>query len=349
MDADRARGLILGTALGDALGLPFEGLSRRRTQRWMGARLGHRLILGRGMISDDTEQTLFVAQSLLAHPDDPDAFQRRLAWCLRGWLLGLPAGIGLATGRAILKLWIGMSPRLSGVWSAGNGAAMRAAPIGARFHDRPGRIDAFVRAATVLTHTDPRAETGARAVAHLAALAVHASPARTAPVDTALTTMRGLAPDDAEWQGLVSRMETALREDVSVAGFAAAIGAEAGVSGYVYRSVPVAVYAWLRHWGNFEGTIRAVVDCGGDTDTVAAMAGALAGATVGEQGLPSAWVRGLWELPRDVAVLREAGARLAGSGPRRPVRYGWWWIPLRNLGFLLIVLGHGLRRLLPPY
>ena len=54
------------------------------------------------MISDDTEHTLFVAQALLAHPNDPAAFQRCLAWKLRLWLLGLPAGIGFATLRSIL-------------------------------------------------------------------------------------------------------------------------------------------------------------------------------------------------------------------------------------------------------
>ena len=75
------------------------------------------------MISDDTEHTLMVAQSLLKHPDDADAFARSLAWRLRWWVLGLPAGVGLATARACLKLWLGFSPERSGIWSAGNGPA----------------------------------------------------------------------------------------------------------------------------------------------------------------------------------------------------------------------------------
>ncbi len=85
------------------------------------------------MVSDDTDHTVFVAQSLLAHPDSPERFAGRLAWCLRLWLLTLPAGVGFATLRSILRLWIGMSPSRSGVYSAGNGPAMRAAPIGAFF------------------------------------------------------------------------------------------------------------------------------------------------------------------------------------------------------------------------
>jgi ADP-ribosylglycohydrolase len=79
------------------------------------------------MISDDTEHSLFVAQSLLSYPDDATKFQKCLAWKLRLWLLGLPAGIGFATLRAILKLWLGFPAHRAGVYSAGNGPAMRSA------------------------------------------------------------------------------------------------------------------------------------------------------------------------------------------------------------------------------
>jgi ADP-ribosylglycohydrolase len=163
---DRIAGAILGTAVGDALGLPREGLSRRRARRLFGdPPLRHRFLLGRGMTSDDTEHTCMTGQALLRAPDDPDAFARSLAWRLRFWLLGLPAGTGGATLRAVLKLWLGFSPRRSGVWSAGNGPAMRAALLGVCLgHDRQ-QMRAYVRASTRLTHTDPRAERGAFLVA----------------------------------------------------------------------------------------------------------------------------------------------------------------------------------------
>ena len=149
--AFRLRGLLIGTAVGDALGLPAEGLSRRRVQRLYRGNWRHRLVFGRGMISDDTEHTVFVAQSLLRHPDSPERFARRLSWCLRGWLLSLPAGIGLATGRAIFKLWLGFTPNYSGVFSAGNGPAMRVAIIGAFFaHDAKQRA-VYVAASTRIT------------------------------------------------------------------------------------------------------------------------------------------------------------------------------------------------------
>ena len=134
---ERFAGVLLGTAVGDSLGLPAEGLSRQTIQRRWRGEWQQRLVFGHGMCSDDTEHTFLVAQSLLTHPDDPGAFQRCLAWKLRLWLLGLPAGIGLATARAILKLWVGFPPSRSGVFSAGNGPAMRSAILGAYFHDAP--------------------------------------------------------------------------------------------------------------------------------------------------------------------------------------------------------------------
>ena len=90
-------------------------------------------------------------------------------WSMRWWLLGLPPGIGLATLKSILKLWVGFGPSSSGVFSAGNGPAMRAAPIGAFFWDDPSKIDDYIRISTRMTHTDPKAEVGAKFVAYLAA------------------------------------------------------------------------------------------------------------------------------------------------------------------------------------
>ncbi len=163
---DRIAGVILGTAVGDALGLPFEGLSRPRARRLFGdGPLRHRLVFGRGMVSDDTEHTWMVGQALLASGYDVERFAHELAWRMRWWLLRLPAGVGLATARAILKLWCGFSPTRSGVWSAGNGPAMRAALLGACLADDPERLHRFVRASTRLTHVDPRAESGALIVA----------------------------------------------------------------------------------------------------------------------------------------------------------------------------------------
>ena len=82
------------------------------------------------MVSDDTEHAIMVAESLLDAAADAERFAAALAWRMRFWLLGFPAGAGSATLRAILKLWLGCPPARSGIPSAGNGPAMRAPLLG---------------------------------------------------------------------------------------------------------------------------------------------------------------------------------------------------------------------------
>lgn len=353
--SDRFRGLLLGTAIGDSLGLPAEGLSPRRARRMFPGRWRHRLLPATGWISDDTDHSVFVAQSLLAHPRSAQRFVRRLAWCLRLWLLSLPAGIGLGTLRAIARLWVGIPPGRSGVCSAGNGPAMRSAPIGAFFATEPEHIERYVAASTRLTHVDPRALTGARAVALLAAWCIREELNATPEAARFLQLLRD-AGDDPEWRGKLDSLSEAVSSNLAVAEFAASLSLTAGVTGYVYHTVPVVAYAWYRHFGNFEQTLTAVLDCGGDADTTGAIAGALAGAVVGEQGIPADWLRGFRDFPRGKSLLRDIADRLARSRPgvpgtesMRPVRYLWPALVPRNLILLLVVLLHGLRRLLPPY
>lgn len=174
---DRITGLLLGTAVGDSLGLPREGLSPRRAARLYPGPLRQRLAFGHGMLSDDTEHACMTAQALLAAGDDPHRFARLLARKLRWWLLGLPAAIGGGTLRALVRSWCGFSPARSGVRSAGNGAVMRAPIIGAALAD-VDRIVAFVDASTRITHRDPRAGAGALAIA---IAAHHAARARASP------------------------------------------------------------------------------------------------------------------------------------------------------------------------
>jgi ADP-ribosyl-[dinitrogen reductase] hydrolase len=159
-------GCLMGTAIGDALGLPLEGLSRQRAERMFGPPpLTHRFFFGRGMVSDDTDHAVMTAQALIASGGDVDKFRRSLGWRLRWWFLSLPAGVGLATFRACIKLWLGFPPAKSGVWSAGNGAAMRAAILGVYECRNDAKLWEFVQASSLITHTDSRAVQGAMAIA----------------------------------------------------------------------------------------------------------------------------------------------------------------------------------------
>jgi ADP-ribosyl-[dinitrogen reductase] hydrolase len=338
---DRFTGLLLGTAVGDSLGLPREGLSARRAARMFPGPLRQRLVLGRGMLSDDTEHACMTAHALLVAGDAPDRFARALAWKLRWWLAGLPAAIGLGTLRALLRLWIGFSPARSGVASAGNGAVMRAPIIGAWFED-PERIAAFVEASTRITHRDPRATSGALAIALAARHAVRCQGIDAAQV---LDEIRARTID-RELLAALDRVERALVRDAAPAELAAELGLARGVTGYVHHTVPICLHAWLRSPHNFRRAVGDVVQLGGDSDTTGAIVGALAGATVGELGIPPEWLA-IIDFPRSLAWIRTLGAHLAD--PTTPLRLWWPAVPLRNLAFAAIVLATGLRRLLPPY
>jgi ADP-ribosylglycohydrolase len=336
---------LLGTALGDSLGLPSEGMSRGRIARRWPHPLKQRLVLGRGMLSDDTEHSIFVAHSLLQCGGDADRFQRVLAAKLRWWFAGLPAGIGLATAKAIIKLWLGFPPGRNGVFSAGNGPVMRAPIIGVFFADDPAQRSRFVTASTRLTHTDPRALEAAEMAATAAAFAAKGEANERLILDH--LTQLGHAP---EWAPALARLAPALEAKVSVADFAESCGWRDRVSGYAPHTTLMALFIWLRHRGDFKESIAQAVACGGDTDTLAAIVGGIAGAETST--FPAAWLTQLRDCPWTVAYLRRLGDSLTSTRSPNlvsPPPLAWWWLPLRNLLFLVVVLAHGFRRLLPPY
>ncbi len=343
-------GVLLGTAAGDALGLPAENLSPEQISRRWNGKWRMRFLFGRGMISDDTEHTLMVAQALLRHLDDAEEFQWALGWKFRWWFAGLPGGVGLATARACLRLWIGFPPSKAAVALAGSGPAMRSAIIGAYFADEPERRREFVAASSRLTHRGWKAETAALAVAECVALVVRTQ--LQPQIVQVLELLRGLS-GEGEWQLVLSRIEPSLVVGKTVSEFVRAAGLEKGVTGYSMHVVPVAIYAWLRHPGDFRTALISALDCGGDTDTVGAILGALEGATVGKKGIPVDWVASIWEWPRSVSYIERVAARLGEQKsmqrPLGPVRYFWPGLIPRNLLFLAVVLAHGFRRLAPPY
>jgi ADP-ribosyl-[dinitrogen reductase] hydrolase len=343
-------GSLLGTAVGDALGLPYEGLSRQRAAKLFGAPDRHRFFFGAGMISDDTEHSAMVAQSLIASGGDVATFQNDLSWRLRIWLLTLPSGVGFATLRAILKMMLGFAPGKSGVFSAGNGPAMRAAILGAAIADTP-TLCAFVAASTRLSHTDPKAEYGALAIALAAQTASKQTPFEA---KTYLASLEDALPKDAaELVSLVNAAAESVRSHESTEQFAISIGQKNGVSGYVYHTVPVAIHAWLANPNDYVLAVTSIIKCGGDTDSTAAIVGGIVGASVGKVGIDSTWRAQVRDWPRSMPwlqMLAEALAKAMQTGlPTKPPEISFFGMLARNFAFFLIVLAHLVRRVLPPY
>ncbi|MBV9471082.1 MAG: ADP-ribosylglycohydrolase family protein [Abitibacteriaceae bacterium] len=349
--ADAIIGCVLGTAIGDAIGLCCEGLTRRRQQKLYPTITGPNLWLGRGMVSDDTEHTCMVAQALIMSAGQVDIFEQSLARQLKMWLLGLPAGTGKATAQAVTKLWLGFGVKRSGVFSAGNGPAMRSTIIGVCYgHDATLMVD-LVRVSTCLTHTDPKAEWGAIAVAIAAYMA---SPqTRVAPNEYYEALAQVVGQEATELLALVQQAVTFVATGRSTEEFAAEIGLSNGVSGYVNHTVPVALYAWLRHGNDYRAAVLDIVRCGGDTDSTAAIVGGIIGAAGGKASIPAEWLQSLAEWPRTINWMEALGERLAEvceqGMPQRALPLSFLGLWFRNVFFLCVVLLHGWRRLLPPY
>jgi ADP-ribosylglycohydrolase len=351
LNANAVVGCLVGTAVADALGLPYEGLAPRRALKLLGEPDRHRLFFGRGFVSDDTEHACLVAQALIAAGDDVAAFQRYLASGLRRWFLAVPVGVGLATAKSCVKLCCGLSPDRSGVFSAGNGPAMRAPILGIAIKDRVS-LQKYVRASTRMTHTDPKAEWGALAVAVAAQYAISLA---TVPAGEYLEHVRSMmsGPDADELMGLLERAVASVARRETTPTFADSLGLKNGVSGYMYHTVPVVIHAWLSHSDDYRSAVASVIRCGGDADSTAAIVGGIVGCRVGKEHFPESWVQRLAEWPRTVAWMEKLGMelyRVRHTGmAAQPPRLPWPAVLARNALVFVVVLFHGFRRLLPPY
>ena len=319
---------IIGTALGDSIGLPFEALSRKKISKKNPTFQKQSLFFGKGMFSDDTEQTLSVAQSLIESYDDVELFKKGMRRRLQLWFLALPAGIGFATMRAIVKSFF---VKKAGVFSAGNAPAMRSALLGVLFGHDDLKLVAFVKANTELTHTDPKAYYGALAVAKASYLS------SIDEEDSFFEIMKKMV-EDREFLELLNEVEENLH--LTSLAFAEKLGLERGVGGYIYQTLPIVLHSWLRNRDELKQAIVDVVRCGGDTDTTGAIVGSIVGAKAKEP--PSEWLEGIVDFPRDLAFIEKVSVTLNDvfkeKKAQKAPRLSAFAIVLRNILFLAIVL-----------
>jgi ADP-ribosyl-[dinitrogen reductase] hydrolase len=325
----RLEGCLLGTAVGDALGLPYEGLSARRVRRrWRAAR--YTLVGPWGFVSDDTEQSALVAQALCgtqtASGVDVERVVQRFRWSLLGWFARLPFGIGLATVRACLKILVGIQH--SGVRSAGNGAAMRSMIVGAAFADRTTRV-AVATALARVTHVDERAIAAAVFVADVAAGEPDPVGFVQEPeLHARLLQASALAQQGGDDDEIVQQAARAL-----------------GTSGFVIESVPFAWFCFKRFGPTF-AAVTAAISGGGDVDTNAAIVGGWVGALAPHE-IPEPLVNALVGGPFGPRHLRALALAVDDNAPAPG--YVATVALLRNLLLYPVILAHGFRRLLPPW
>lgn len=340
-------GCIFGTAIGDAVGLKREGLSRDRAIWLHGSDPSPDLIFGKGFCSDDTEHTVLVGVAYLKSGGDVESFEKIFAKLLRKWLLTCPAGIGLGTLRAIIKSFF-VGTKRSGSSSAGNGPAMRAGLIGLLARDDQ-HLEELIHVSTRITHADPRAEEGALVVARAARFAANN------PTADSTQFLKLITPElnGEELRNHFVTMQQALQAGLEPGEFAATRGWEKGPTGYVNQTVPMAVYCWAFSPNDFKAVVTNAVLLGGDTDSVGAIAGAIAGAGCGEESISGEWHNQLAEWPRGRKWMRDLSQQLSAtinkgsSTDQKAPSLRWGRTLVRNLVFGIVVIAICLRRYIP--
>jgi ADP-ribosylglycohydrolase len=295
ISTDRALGALYGLAIGDALGMPTQELDRARAGAIVGSPPGFRDApaenpisygLPAGSVTDDTMQCLLIANLLISGGGTIEP--RGLADALLAWERemaerGRSDLLGPSTKRALASVAAGDDPSLTGRTGTTNGAAMRITPVGIATPAEPlERLLAAVVAADRVTHDTAVAHAGAAAVAAVVSAGVDGENFEAA----APHAIRA-----AGHFGFADLFEEALRLN-SVD----AIVDRFGTGVETAESVPTAFgLARLSRGDAWEACTRAAA-LGGDTDTIAALAGAMVGACTGLSALPPDAVRKVREI-----------------------------------------------------
>jgi poly(ADP-ribose) glycohydrolase ARH3 len=174
-----------------------------------------------------------------------------------------------------------------GEGSYGNGAAMRVAPVGLFFHDAD-ELYAQVRRSATVTHAHPLGIDGAALIAWAIARVVDLPPDHPLDRDAFVRGLIEFARTE-EFRSRLEDMARSLAQEAPVD----VVGTWLGPGVAAHRSVPFALYAFLRHPDDFEACFFCAALHSGDRDTVGAMAAAISGARLGVEAIPAPWRRKL--------------------------------------------------------
>jgi len=333
----RARGALYGLAIGDALGMPTQMLSRAEIVRRWGPLLpgfepappGHPIAGGMpaGAVTDDTEQAVLLARLLVKGRGTIDPHE--LAAALTEWERAMAERgsldlLGPSTKRAVAAILAGVPPEEAGATGTTNGAAMRIAPVGiavsVALHDSTPNlrlstlVDRTVMASCV-THNTGVALAGAAAVA--AAVSAGVSGATIAEATALGIQAASSAARRGHWVAgadVAARIEwaTSLVASHGQAEAAELIYTLVGTSLATQESVPAAFAVLAAVPADPWRACRMAASLGGDSDTIAAMTGAIAGACHGARSFPPEAIAaidaqglGLAALAGDLLALRD--------------------------------------------
>ena len=307
MMLNRAYGALVGGAIGDAMGMPASFLTRRQITDTYG--YIHTFLepekevqsyhgdLKAGEVTDDTMESVIVSQVLIQHGTfSEEAFNQAMKkWAIEQKMLESTV-IGPSTRRYLTALVEGTDPKLTAGKGMTNGSAMRAAPIGIRYHDDLTKCIEAAVASSLPSHGSKPAVAAACSVAAGVALGVHGGYTprdvlRAAADAAAYGEKVGAeitAPSVARRLRLVeSIVDQARGTDIS-----AILDELVGIFGasmMAYESVAIAFGAFYATNGQGADGVLAAINAGDDADTNGSICGNLCGAFSGADAFPEQW------------------------------------------------------------
>jgi len=291
-------GLLLGTSIGDAIGLGRDGLSRSSTLRIMGrGPIDYCLIPGVGIVSSDTHRMLMTLQSILRSRSQMDLFRRNFAMRLRFYLFSLPVSAGRATLLATMRLWLGVPADQSGINLDDNSPLVNALAIATVLQGTGHSIERWVAVSTEVTQIKPEVTQAAILIARTAYLAIMTDPKNFLPIS--LFDRLISICDDATLSNWLKELHNGLQENLGTHTMAHRLGWGDKIPGTAGPTAIMAIYAWLRHHDQFEKVVESAVLLGGDSTTLGALSGGLAGINLGVKKIPARWLSRLWSWPNN--------------------------------------------------
>lgn len=291
---NRCIGAVMGFAVGDALGMPAEFLSREQIRRYYGkpistflkAHSGHASdFLPEGAYTDNTQTMLATAECLIefGRMDPARQADALLSWYRNTIPHRTPATANL---RACKHLENGRPWNKSGVFSSGCTAAMRMPPIGILLSNHPDELTRAALDDCTITHNEPRARAASVAVACLVARLLQSNE-RSWPADQVLETADRIAHLDENFAAVLRWTTQITHLPPEEALF------EIGTSSDAIEAVPAAVYCFLKHPRNYSSAVLPAVNGGDAADSIGALAGCFVGALAGIQAINREWILGV--------------------------------------------------------
>ena len=299
---DKFNGTLLGVAIGDTLGMPFENQLRETIHSQF--KDFDELVQNKKNLfktyTDDTQLTLHTAQAIIEGDGlNHESYIREYV----KWLGDPPIGPGYGCISSIRKLKYGISWEKAASNSGGNGTVMRIAPIGLFYNKDLRSLKVAAKTSSEITHSHPAALAGAIIIANAIAYLIDKGPKTRFSVDEFFEAITSSISGSNEkiWDEFI-KILTKLKSNLNLSIESGLIKfSQAGVKSpyfiedymgksfvhpYSISTVVCSIFIFLKNLNSFKECIYALVTAGGDTDTVGAIGGSLAGAYFGFNNIP---------------------------------------------------------------